>query len=261
MADDRKTGQHYDKVAFTSGPKIYSSASLYDDMYTLGEFAPPGPFEVLDAMCGAGLVGKEMGKRLDAAGIAYTLHFVDLAEKKIGALKQEGHDARVASVLELPYNSGGLDRVYARFGVKNYPRGSQLEIFRKFRDVLRAPGIFVLTDMEAPEEAYDFMQLERRTKNRFTGLEGNEPHMPTLQDWYAMLNECGLAHRQTKHHVSYVTTSDWVKSNQMTPEGLAEMNVFLLDAPESARRALNIRQEGSDVKINYSVVVISAGIQ
>lgn len=47
----------------------------------------------------------------------------------------------------------------------------------------------------------------------------------------------------------------------MTPEGLAEMNVFLLDAPESARRALNIRQEGSDVKIDYSVVVISAGIQ
>ena len=259
MTDNTTVGQHYDKVAFTDGPRIYSSQSLYDKMFELGEFASPGLYEVLDAMCGAGLVGKEMAKRLDAAGIGHRVHYVDVAAKKIESLKQEGNIAHVASVFDLPYEPESFDRVYARFGVKNYPVEMQMEIFRRFRAALKGPGIFVLTDMEAPPGIYEFMQLERRTKHKYTGLEGDEPHMPTLLGWQTMLECCEFTPRQTRHHMSYVTTTDWVKSNQMTEENLKEMNVFLLGAPDSARRALNIREEDGAVKIDYPVVVISAG--
>ncbi|HLC77293.1 MAG TPA: class I SAM-dependent methyltransferase [archaeon] len=258
MSDDTTIGHHYDQVAFTSGPGIYSSQPLYDDMYALGEFVRPGPVEVLDAMCGAGLVGKEMSKRLTAAEISHTVHYVDLAAKKIEALRQEGNDAQVASVLELPYEPQSFDRVYARFGVKNYPRDDQLRIFRKFKDVLKVSGIFVLTDMEAPPKAYEFMQYERREKHKYTGLEGNEPHIPTFDDWKTMIREGGFVPRATRRHISYVVTADWVKSNQMTPQDLEKMNAFLLAAPETARKSLNIRQEDGLIKIDYPVVIISA---
>ncbi len=158
----------------------------------------------------------------------------------------------------MPYLAGSFDRVYARFGVKNYPRDQQVMIFTNFRNAMIGKGVFVLCDMESPEEAYEFMQAERREKHKYTRLEGSEPHIPTRQMWFQLLREGGLKPKAAVETKSYVTTTDWVKSNQMTVEDLEKMNAFLLAAPEAAKRALNIREEDDIVKIDYPVVVISA---
>lgn len=261
MTSEKEIGRHYDAVDFPKGPAIYTSAGLYDAMFELGEFTPrDGTYVVLDAMSGAGLVGKEMGKRLKGRQIPHTIRFFDLAEKKMEELRSQGYDARVCSVfdLHLDYPEDSFDREYSRFAVKNYPASDQICIFRAFRHILKPDGIFVLCDMESPEEAYEFMQAERREKHKYTRLEGSEPHIPTRQIWFQLLREAGFEPKRVSETRSYVTTTDCVTSNQMTPTDLEQLNVFLLAAPENVRNALNIRQEGELVKINYPVVVISA---
>lgn len=259
MTEEKQIGRHYDAVDFPRGPAIYSSAGLYDAMFELGDFTPRGgSYVVLDAMCGAGLVGKEMEKRLRDRKISHTIHFFDLAEKKIEDLRNQGYDARVCSVFDIDYMQGSFDREYSRFAVKNYPSNDQVDIFRKFRHILKPDGIFVLCDMESPKEAYEFMQAERREKHKYTRLEGSEPHIPTRQLWFQLLHEGGLEPKRVSETKSYVTTIDWVKSNQMTAEDLEELNAFMLAAPENARQSLNIREENGLVKIDYPVVVISA---
>ena len=123
---------------------------------------------------------------------------------------------------------------------------------------MKDKGIFILCDMESPEQAYEFMQAERREKHKYTRLEGSEPHIPTRQMWFQLLRQSGLEPQKVSETTSYVTTTDWVKSNQMTAEDIQKMNAFLLAAPESAKSALNIREENGSVKIDYPVVVISA---
>ncbi len=256
MSEIRSTGEHYSGVELRKEPAIYTKAKLYDAMFAAGDFRP---FRVLDAMCGEGLVGKEISKRAADRALPHKMHYCDVAHGKLVKLRQEGNEVVEADTRVLPYVDGSFDRVYTRFGVKNYPPDEQRRILTEFRRILRAPGgILVLTDMESPEDAYEFMQQERREKHSYTRLEGSEPHIPTRAMWLDMLRECGLTPREIRENTSYVTTTDWVKSNQMTAENLEKMNAFLLAAPETARRALNIRQEGQLVKIDYLVVVISA---
>jgi len=260
MVDDTKIGQHYDRVEFQKGPVIYSRSDLYDAMFQLGDFnmQREEPYIIMDAMCGAGLVGKEISKRLADQELAHLVHYVDVAEEKLRKLAAEGNVTTKASVFELPYEQDFFDRVYSRFGVKNYPPEEQKDIFRRFRFVMRPDGIFVLCDMESPRGAYEFMQAERREKHKYTGLEGGEPHIPTRDLWFQLLRESGLEPQRVSETKSYVTTTDWVNSKQMTEDDLVKMNAFLLAAPGAAKRELNIREDGGLVKIDYPVVVISA---
>ena len=256
MSEDKQTELHYDQVDLPKGPGIYSSSGLYDAMFELGDFyLRQEPYIVLDAMCGAGLVGKEISKRVAQKNI---MHFCDVTERKIADLREQGYDAQVSSVFDLAYPDRNFDHVYARFGVKNYPAEEQVQILSNFRRVMKDKGIFILCDMESPEQAYEFMQAERREKHKYTRLEGSEPHIPTRQMWFQLLRQSGLEPQKVSETTSYVTTTDWVKSNQMTAEDIQKMNAFLLAAPESAKSALNIREENGSVKIDYPVVVISA---
>jgi ubiquinone/menaquinone biosynthesis C-methylase UbiE len=262
MVEKRENvARHYDQVELQKGPPIYTKRGLYDAMFELGEFSyDEAPYEILDAMCGAGLVGKEIAKRLKEACIEHTMTYLDVAEKKLKELADAGNRTVLAPVEEVPvyFDPKSLHRVYSRFGIKNYPWPMQVEIFNWFRFVLRQDGIFVMCDMESPAEAYEFMQAERREKHKYTKLEGSEPHIPTREMWMKMLQEAGFVPRRVSTDVSRVTTTDWVNSNQMSAEDLAKMNAFLMAAPEHAKRALNIRQEGEAVKIDYPVVVMSA---
>lgn len=267
MSDElRQVGKHYDKVDFIKGPAIYSSAELYDAMYNLGFFfSRTEPFLVMDAMCGKGLAGKEMSTRLKRDQIPHEMHFLDVGAGNLKKLKAEGYKTCLASVTDrIPYDDGALDRLYCRFGVKNYPKVEQEKILREFLRLLKKGDIFVLTDMEAPETAYDWMQAERKMKHikaYLGGVGGNTPHIPTRKMWYQMLADSGFEPKGESETVSYVTTDEWVKSNQMTEDALREMNTWLLKSPENAKRALNIREENGKVRIDYPVVVISAAVK
>jgi ubiquinone/menaquinone biosynthesis C-methylase UbiE len=260
MSEIKGVGGHYDKVDFTKGPAIYSNERLYDTMYLFGEFAPrEQPFVVMDAMSGKGLVGKEMSKRLKRDGIPHELHFLDVAEKSLQALASEGYVTCFANVTEgIPYNDGALDRMYCRFGIKNYPRDLQMKIIQEFLRLLKKGDIFVLTDMIAPEGAYKFMQEERRMKHNLGDIRGDAPHIPTKEMWYQMLRDCGFQPKKESDWMSYVTTNEWVASNQISEDALRIMNGWLLNAPEAAKRAMNIREEDGKVRIDYPVIVISA---
>jgi hypothetical protein len=74
--------------------------------------------------------------------------------------------------------------------------------------------------------------------------------MPTIDMWFDMLAESGFEPKKDDVYrtLSYVSPEDWVRSNQMTVEGLEDMNRFLLSAPRQAKKDFNIRQEEGSVK-------------
>ena len=258
MSNEANTGKHYDKVNYRKGPKIYSSKKIHNLIFKLGKFSARNePYNILDAMCGEGLVGKEVSKRLKARAINHEMNFLDLTKKKLAKLRKQGMKVIVASIFKIPCKNGTFDRAYARFGVKNYQKSKQMLILKEFRRVLKPRGIFVLIDLESLPETYGFMQEERKMKNKYADLKG-KPHIPTREMWIEMLRENNFEPIYTGKTVSKVTTSDWVKSGQMSHENLRKLNSFLLSAPIEARLALKIRCERKHVKIDYPVVIISA---
>ena len=257
--------KHYSKVDFTKGPPIYSREDIYDALYKLGRFEKcPKIYYILDSMCGQGLVGNEISKRLDKNKIKHRIHYLDIAIGQFQNLIKKGNAVSLSEADEIPYSDESFDRVYTRFGVKNYPEKIQIKILKENRRILAKGGYFVLMDMVSPPEAYEWSQTERKEKQKFTIGESSYPHIPTLEMWLKMLEESGFLpdYENIYRTISYVITSQWVESKQMTAEELEKMNEFLLSAPSNAKKSYNIREEKigrrNAVKIDYPVVIISA---
>ena len=273
--DKGRVADHYAKVDHPAGPAIYTRADLHDAIFDLGNLRAlvrDGPNSFLDLMSGPKcLVGSEVRRRAEKEGIDLTVYCFDIAfgkmpEDKKSELRAQGYRLATGDATKgTGYKDGGFDSAASRFGVKNYQPDTQSGIFREVRRVLVPNGHFVLADMVASEVSYEWLQEERRRKSRHTvGEENAEHHIPTRAMWCRMLREAGLEPKTTDVYEtkSLVATTDWVKSKQMSEDGMRDMNEFLLSAPDAVKKDMNIREEEVDgkrvVRIDYPVVVIAA---
>ena len=275
--DEREVvAKHYAGVDHQAGPAIYTRADVFDAIFDLGRFRDlPRDTKslVVDLMSGVKcLVASEVKKRADKEGIPLDVHCYDIAFGKLPEaerkkLEAQGYVLGSGDITQgTGYETGRFHRATARFGVKNYQRDEQIGIFREVKRILVPEEYFVLVDMETPETSYELVQTERRRKSRHTvGEENAHHHIPTREMWFEMLKEAGLEPNKDDVYVtkSFVATTNWVTSKQMTEDGRKGMDTFLLDAPLRARQDFNIREEeGVDskkvVKIDYPVVVIAS---
>lgn len=272
--DMGRVEQHYAGVDHTQGVAIYTRADMYDAAFDLGKFRElPRDTKSLfvDLMSGVKcLVASEIRKRAGQGDIPLDIYCLDIVFSGMSGddrtkLQDQFHLTTADITEGIPYQSGEFHRAAARFGIKNYQPDVQTGILTETRRILIPGGYFVLADMVAPEASYQWAQTERHRKSKHTvGEENASHHIPTLGMWFDMLQQTGF--EPTRDDIyetkSYVTTTNWVTSKQMSEDAMDDMNKFLLSAPDQARRDYNIREDEVDgkkvVRIDYPVVVIAA---
>ena len=275
MANDTsKLIDHYSTIDLQKGPKIYSRSDMYNAVFDLGRFEDlptDRPSAFVDLMSGVKcLVASEIKKRAEDAEIPIDIYCLDIAFRGLNEdmkkeLSEKGYILQEKDITRgTEYEGSIFHRAAERFGFKNYQKDVQEEIFNEVRRIMKPGGILVITDMVSPESSYDWIQTERKRKSSHTiGEENAMHHVPTLDMWFEMLENAGFKPNKDNVYntLSKVKTQDWVNSNQMGREGLEDMNMFLLSAPERAKMDFNIRKEDDLVRIDYPVSIFAAELE
>jgi len=248
----------YDRRAFDAAPPIYRDTlfvGLIRDAAGLSETS--ADVRVLDLMSGPGKLAGELKKSAPA------LYFcLDFAGSQLQKIPSETSNLRMlADVQALPIAPETFDVVVVRFGIKDLIASSQPDVIAGIYRILKPGGRLIVADMVAPEGAGEWLNAQHALKQELGGrnpqIEG-KCHIPSETDWIDLLIRAGFQPDIFGKSVSYVNTSDWEKSKQVTAEQLVQLNQMIGDVPETIREAFNIRQEADGLKIDYPLVVLRA---
>lgn len=247
----------YRRRDFNKGPSTYSDTALLDKIFEAAIFLNPNDI-VVDLMSGPakvglGMVERELGERYIA---------LDLEPSLLKRIQESSTiEGITGDVRELPLRSEAIGVAIVRYGLKDIPKDQQLAALREINRTIFPGGGLVIVDMVSPEGVKDWLNEQHSLKQQRSGrnikAEG-ECHIPTEAEWLSLLTLAGFQADVYDHYVSRVSTPDWVKGNQISEENRGELDRFILNAPEEAIKAFNVRQENGEVKIDYPVVIIKA---
>lgn len=258
MYKRRGEGDHF-------GPPTYTSQEFLQKIFVAaGLNTSTRPVRVLDSMSGPGLVG--VGLRKLAPKHRY--YYLDLVKDQLARVAN-AEERVVGDARKMPFRRGSFRVGVVRYAAKDITEEEQYGLFQEMYDVTARRGRWVLADMYAPTvgdaildgQIYEWlnwqhaMKQERSSRNRAT--EGT-CHIPTEEGWLNLFRGVGFRATLVDHHISFVTTTDWLNSNQVTVGQLRELNQMILTAPTAAKIAFNIREEDGLVKIDYPVTIIRA---
>lgn len=250
----------YNRRDFGAGPRTYVDTVFLDLIEQSSGLSNVETRKLLvaDIMSGPGGVGLALLKEHPQ----HSYYFFDLARRQLKEINNP--DAPTVKIQAdarlIPVADNMFDLEVARYAVKDLTKEDQpkalLEIFR----TLKPGGNFTLADMVAPSvETKDWLNMQHAKKQEFSGRDLSREgvcHIPTEDEWITLLKSVGFKASTVGRHISHVTTSDWVKGNQITAGQLQELNAIILDASKEVRKAFNIREEDGLVRIDYPIIVI-----
>ena len=248
----------------TFGPPTYTSQELLQKICDATGLAEAiEPLTVLDSMSGPGLLS--MG--LQKLAPQHRYYNLDLVASQL--VKIPNSEGKVAgNALRMPFKKGSFIVGVVRYAAKDVPQDQQPELFQQMFEITAPGGRWVLADMYAPllesasesRQVYKWLNYQHAAKQERSGRNRQEGtcHIPTEKGWLELFRKTRFRAEVVDQHMSFVTTTDWLTSNQVTEQQLVELNHIILTAPQSAKRAFNIRQEGESVKIDYPVTIIRA---
>lgn len=243
---------------FVAGPATYTNQEFFQKISNATSLdRATKQVRVLDSMSGPGLVGSGLQKLAPR----HRYFYLDLVPTQLA--KIDGAEGKVAGdARQIPFTEKAFQVGVVRYAAKDIPQNQQAKLFEEMHRVTARRGRWVLADMYAPNpDVYEWlnwqhaMKQERSGRNRQT--EGT-CHIPTEEGWLELFRKTGFRAEVVDKHMSFVTTTDWLKSNQVTAEQLNELNRMILTAPDAVKTAFNIREEDGSVKINYPVTIIRA---
>ena len=94
---------------------------------------------ILDAMCGNGVLSKELSKLKNIE-----LNLLDNSEFQLGEAKKAIKNANffVDSILKTPFEKEKFDRVFIRNGVYEVPKNKQVILYKEVLRILKKDGFF-----------------------------------------------------------------------------------------------------------------------
>lgn len=220
---------------------------------------------VVDLMAGPGKVAFGMQERAPQHSYAVLDNNQGQLDRITQPVRKILADVRnLSSVVE----DGSVGVATVRYGLKDIPQDQQPGVLLGINRALEKGGTLVIADMISPEGAKDFTNKQHSLKQQFGGRDiekEGECHIPTEQEWLDMLKNAGFEPEITGHYISRVSTSDWLRGNQLgypkSPEAVekkAKMDEIILGASDAIKKQFNIREENGEVKIDYPVVIIRA---
>lgn len=250
---------------FAAGPATYTSPDFFRKIHqATGLDKLNHPARVLDAMSGPGLVGSS----LQALSPAHRYYYLDLTLSQLAKIP-ESNGRVLADVRKMPFGTNTFDVVVIRYGAKDIREEEQVGLFKEVHRVLKRRGRLVLADMYVPfgeddvqnVQIYEWLNHQHAMKQEASGRDRSTEgtcHIPTEQGWLSLFRSAGFQADVVDHHMSLVTTTDWLISNQVDEEQLERLNHIILTAPPAAIKAFKIRKENGLVQLDYPVTIIRA---
>lgn len=250
----------YNRRKFEAGPKTYADTVFLDLIEQSSGLSTADTRNLLvaDIMSGPGGVGLALLKEHPQ----HSYYFFDLARRQLEKINNP--DASILKIQAdarlIPVTDNMFDVEVARYAVKDLRKEDQPKALSEIFRTLKPGGNFTLADMVAPSvETKDWLNMQHAKKQEFSGRDPSREgvcHIPTADEWITLLKSAGFKASTIGRHVSHVTTSDWVKGNQITAGQLQEINTIILNATKKVRKAFNIREEKGLVKIDYPIIVM-----
>ncbi len=254
---DRNLGDIYSRRSNEFGPKTYSDQAFTEKIASAIKLRSlPSNARVLDAMSGPGKLAEMLKTQVPNAPANF--HFIDLSPSQLQKIT-EG-DRVTGDVRHLPYRPESFDIVYARYAIKDLPAEDQLIAMKELVSSIKGGGAFVLIDMYVQNTVVlDWLNRQHSMKQEFSGRDikrDGHCNIRTMQGWIEMLNSSGLSIEAVYMHLSQVTTTDWLKSNQVSEEQLQMLDEYILSAPPDVIKAFSIRSVDGMVMIDYPTCII-----
>ncbi|NCO12467.1 MAG: hypothetical protein COZ34_03215 [Candidatus Pacebacteria bacterium CG_4_10_14_3_um_filter_34_15] len=248
----------YNKRTFDAAPTIYRDKSFVEIIYlATGLNETSEDPKVLDLMSGPGKLTGELVNKSPA-----NYYCLDFAGSQLSKISPEVSNLRIlAEVQSLPIVYESFDVVVVRFGIKDLTADVQPEVIEGLFRILKPNGCLIVADMISPEGTGEWLNAQHALKQELSGrnpqTEG-KCNIPSESEWIELLEKAGFKTEVFGRSVSYVNTSAWKKSKQVTEEQLGKLNQKIVDAPDHIKEVFNIRQDSDGLKIDYPLVVLKA---
>jgi ubiquinone/menaquinone biosynthesis C-methylase UbiE len=205
-----------------------------------------GAARVLDIATGGGHTAVAF-RRFTPSVVALDLTLPMLrAAREFAAAQAAGPEARpirflAGDVEALPFRGGTFGTVTCRLAAHHFP--ALLPALREVARVLRAGGSFLVQDIlghEDAEAAAFITEVERRR---------DPSHVRAFRqiEWTAFLRAAGLTVMDEATLSKSRSWDDWTSRMQMTAEGRADLERFVLAAPARFREAFDFTIEAGRV--------------
>lgn len=190
---------------------------------------------VLDAGCGAGHTALAMAT---VAGQVIACDFTHSMLAQVEALALELGATNVATQLAdvecLPFPKHTFDIIVTRYSAHHWPQPAAA--LAEFRRSLKAEGVFLLSDIMAPENyAQDtFLQAIELLR------DPSHVRDYRLSEWQFMLSQAGFASEVLLTFELTLHFATWTRRMASPPQNVDMIKALFRGAPEDMRRALRL---------------------
>jgi len=206
----------------------------------LVELLGPSPDDVvLDLGCGVGHTLRRVAPKVRLAiGADATAGMLEGA-RTLMSREGIGNVALVVSAAEsLPFLDGWFDGVACRLAAHHFadvPRA-----FAEVARVLKPGGRFVLSDNYAPDDP----ELDRWINTLEALRDPSHVREHTVPEWRALLERAGFRVTAEERSTTVLETEPWLARSRTPDDDAAKVRAMLRDAPDAARKAFAVRDDG-----------------
>jgi ubiquinone/menaquinone biosynthesis C-methylase UbiE len=215
--------------------------------------------EILDVMCGTGIVGIEVYKYLKSKSMNPEVSFLDFSQAMLDEIPEEFAKIKIQSdVTMLPFTHS-FDRIVMRFGLYDLEYTSQLPALREVYRQLRSDGLFILTSYCPMKKLQPYYNGIVNFKDQLAGWSDgqNERYFATEKELRTKLACAGF--KNVKRKLKFFGTLRYEKTGEMNKLASEKWKRYVLDIPKLIRKKMRIKlQLDGTVEYQFPGIILVA---
>jgi ubiquinone/menaquinone biosynthesis C-methylase UbiE len=204
---------------------------------------------ILDAMCGNGVLSKELSK------LKIDLYLLDNSEFQLNLAKKAVGKANffVGSIFKTPFEKEKFDRVFIRNGVYEIPKDKQIKLYKEVWRILNEKGLFLNWAPLLTKDNQKFFQSIQRKKDElaeFKELVKNR-YLMNEEEFSEDIKKAGFSNLEffnlgIKYNLS---TKKWCEIDFKGDKGkLKELNEYIRGL-YSKHFGIEVKDFGEDIHV------------
>jgi hypothetical protein len=184
-----------------------------------------GHLHVLDAFCGAGIVGESVKEGLRKRGLEATVVSADCNEQAM----MQG-DIILPRVVDLRYQTdiGRFDIIVARYGLHDLSLPDKSRAVATLVGMLEERGIIVVCDIMPGQALQEELTRHHQEKEAICDGPNRKVYLATDREYLSMMRAAGLRVRKTDEFKQEVSLRNWLSTLGVTKRAIEEYERFTL---------------------------------